>query len=358
MNPQAVFCPNLDCAARGRVGEGTIWVHSRTPPRYRCRVCGKTFGARLGTPFYRRHTNEATMTTILTLLAYGCPIAAVVVAFGVQRQTVSDWLDAAGQQCGAVHQHLVLTPRDLGQVQADELRVRRQGGVVWLAMAMMVSTRLWLGGVASPRRDGVLIRRLMLLVHAAALPAPILLCVDGFAAYVAAFLAITRTPDVPTGRRGRPRLRAWAGVVIGQVVKRREGYRVVAVTRRLVYGTEAALAQLLPVGQQIHTAYIERLNATFRARLGTLTRRTRGLARRTGRLHTGMYLLGTVYNFCTPHASLAGRQTPAMAAAITDHVWSVGELLHYPVPPLPWELPKRRGRPSKQMQQVIARWCQ
>jgi len=226
-----------------------------------------------------------------------------------------------------------------------------------MAMAMMVSTRLWLGGVVSAQRDGALIRRLMLLVHAAALPGPILLCVDGFAAYVAAFLAITRTADPPTGRRGRPRLRSWAGVVIGQVVKQRVARRVVAVTRRLVHGSEAELAGLLLTGQQIHTAYIERLNATFRARLGTLTRRTRGLARRTGRLHRGMYLLGTCYNFCTPHASLGQGQTPAMAAGITDHIWSMGELLHYPVPPQPWQPPKQRGRPSKKQQRLIARWC-
>jgi transposase-like protein len=358
MNPRDVFCPNEECPARGRCGEGTIGTHARTPLRYRCRVCGKTFGARVGTPFYRRHTDEATMTTVLTPLAHGCPVAAIVIAFGVRRQTVGDWLDAAGRQGGAVHRHLVLVPRDLGQVQADELRVRRQGGVVWMAMAMMVSTRLWLGGVVSPHRDGALIRRLMLLVHAAALPAPILLCVDGFAAYVGAFLAITRTPEAPTGRRGRPRLCPWAGVVIGQVVKQRVAQRVVSVTRRLVHGSEAELMRLLPQGQQIHTAYIERVNATFRARLGTLTRRTRGLARRETRLHRGMYLLGAVYNFCTPHASLGRGQTPAMAAAITDHVWSMGELLRYPVPPAPWRPPPQRGRRSKERQRLIARWCQ
>ncbi len=127
MNPHEPFCPNDDCPARGRGGEGNIHIHARTPPRYRCTVCGKTFGARVGTPFYRRHTDAATITLILTLLAHGCPIAAVVVAFGVQRQTVSDWLDAAGRQCAAVHQQLVCQPRDLGQVQADELRVKRQG---------------------------------------------------------------------------------------------------------------------------------------------------------------------------------------------------------------------------------------
>lgn len=119
MNSHDVFCPNHDCPARGRYGEGTIRVHSRTPPRYQCTVCGKTFGARVGTSFYRRHTDKATITTVrtlLALLAHGCPVAAVVIAFGVQRQTVSDWLDAAGQQCGAVHHRLVLTPRALGQV--------------------------------------------------------------------------------------------------------------------------------------------------------------------------------------------------------------------------------------------------
>lgn len=95
-----VFCPNKDCPARGQGGEGNIRLHARTPARYRCQVRGKTFGARAGTPFYRRHTNETTMTTVLTLLAHGCPIAAAVVAFGVRRQTVSAWLDAAGRQCG------------------------------------------------------------------------------------------------------------------------------------------------------------------------------------------------------------------------------------------------------------------
>jgi len=76
----------------------------------------------------------------------------------------------------------------------------------------------------------------------------------------------------------------------------------------------------------VNTAYIERLNATFRERLASLTRRGRALARRTLTLQHGMYLIGTVYNFCTPHASLPpsrGGTTPAMAAGITDHSWTV-----------------------------------
>ena len=110
----------------------------------------------------------------------------------------------------------------------------------------------------------------------------------------------------------------------------------------------------------INTAYIERLNATFRERLVALTRRGRALARHTLTLQHGMYLIGTVYNFCTPHASLAyaGRETtPAMAAGITAHCWTVQELLSFHVPPPRWTPPKQRGRRSGALQRLIERWC-
>ena len=87
----------------------------------------------------------------------------------------------------------------------------------------------------------------------------------------------------------------------------------------------------------LNTAFIERLNGTFRSRLAVLGRRTRCAARRATTVTRGMYLVGTVYNFCSVHASLrldnASQQTPAMAAGITDHVWTVGELLRRRVPP-------------------------
>lgn len=356
MNPQAVFCPNPDCPARGRCGEGNIGVHARTPPRYRCTVCDKTFSARVGTPFYRRSTDEATIALVVTLVAHGCPIAAIVVAFGIQRQTVCAWVDVAGVQGEAIHRHLICQPRDLGAVQADEIRVRQQGRAVWLAMAMVVATRLWLGGVVSPRRDGALIARLCALVRACALPAPLVVCVDGFAAYVKQMRRMARSPLPRDGKRGRCRLVEWPGLVIGQVVEQRVDGRVVGVTRRLAHGTARRAARLLG-GGTIQTAYIERLNGTFRARLATLARRTRAGGRTVARLERGMWLVGTVYNFCTPHGSLGHGATPAMAAAITDHVWSMDELLHYHVPPLPWRPPKKWGRRTKAEEARIARWA-
>jgi transposase-like protein len=154
MDPHGVFCPNSACPATGQIGEGNINIHSRSPERYRCNVCQKTFSARKGTPLYRRRTPQATIALVLTLVAYGCPIvAAIEAAFGFQRRTVQQWVDAAGEHCEQIHEHLLLKPRDLAHVQADELRVKTQGSIVWMAMALMVSTRLWLGGAISTSRD-------------------------------------------------------------------------------------------------------------------------------------------------------------------------------------------------------------
>lgn len=361
MNPHDVFCPNPDCPARGQVNEGNIWIHSRTPPRYRCTVCRRTFSPRAGTPLHRRRTDEATIICILTLLAHGCPPAAIEAAYGVQRQTVRDWQDAAGGQSEAVHRQLVCQPRVLGAVQADELRVKQQGGVIWVALAMQAVTRLWLGGAVSPRRDGALIARLCALVGACALPAPLLVCVDGFAAYVKQFTRMARSPQPRAGKRGRCRLVAWPGLVIGQVVKQRADGRVVGVTRRIAHGTRRWARRLLGAGT-IQTAYIERLNGTFRARLAALARRTRASGRsvarleRAGALWAG-WLLGAVYNFCTPHGSLATGQTPAMAAGISDHCWSMDELLHYRVPPARWQPPTKWGRRTRAEEVLIARWA-
>ena len=121
MNPHEVWCPNLACPAKGQRGQGTIGVHSRKERRYRCHVCSKTFGARTGTIFHRRRTGEALITLVITLVSWGCPLVALEHAFGLQPQTVRDWLQAAGVHAAAVHQEQVVQPRDLGHVQADEV---------------------------------------------------------------------------------------------------------------------------------------------------------------------------------------------------------------------------------------------
>jgi transposase-like protein/IS1 family transposase len=362
MDPAIVFCSRLACPARGQTGQGNIGIHSRKDKRFLCTACHKTFSATKGTALYRLRTATETVTLVVTLLAHGCPPQAIVAAFGFDERTVASWMARGGVQGQAVQEHLVEQPRDLGQVQADEIRVKKQGGIVWMALAMMISTRLWLGGEVSEHRDMPLIRRLIERVRRCAVHRPLLVCTDGLCSYIRAIRETFRDP-VHTGQGGRPRLHPWRNVLIAQVVKRYERRRVVETERRIVDGTPARVETLRSRSQGggvINTAYIERLNATFRARLASLTRRGRALARHTLTLQHGMYLIGTVYNFCTPHESLCvagSKQTPAMAAGITNHCWTIRELLEFHVPPPRWTPPKRRGRPSHTLKRLMARWC-
>lgn len=371
MDPQKVFCPNFACPARGQIGQGNIGIHSRKERRYICRTCGKTFAETKGTVFYRLRSAKDLMVIVVTLLAYGCPVQAIVMAFGLDERTVLKWQKRAGDHCRRVHEHLVEEPRDLGQVQGDEIRVKVQGGVLWMAMAIQVRTRLWLGGVIGTCRDGHLIRRLIEKVRAAALCRPLLFCVDGFQAYVQAIRAVFREP-IRTGKRGRPRLRPWDDIYIAQVIKRYARRRVVGVTRRIVQGSREQIRALLERtqgGGMINTAYIERLNGVFRSRIAALVRRGRALVRQVATLEGAMYLVGTVYNFCTYHKSLRVpiylprnrrrwiQRTPAIAAGITDHRWTVKELLSFRVPPPPWRPPKRRGRPPTQPRTLTVQPC-
>ena len=356
------------CPARGQTGQGNTGIHSRKDQRFRCRQCGKSFAATQGTPCYRLRTPAETVTLVVPLLAHGCPLQAIVAAFGFDERPVAAWLPRAGLHRQARQEHVVQTPRDLGQVQADEIRVKKQGGVVWMALAMMVSTRLWRAGEVSAHRDLPLIRRLIARVRACALQRAILFCTDGLCTDLRAMRETFRDA-VRTGAHGRPRCRRWRSLLIAQVVKRYEKRRVVDVERRIVQGSAARVEKLRYRSQGdgvINTADIERLNATFRERLSSLTRRGRALARQTCTLRHGMYVIGTVYNFCTPHASLrltktaAGgacvERTPAMAARMTDHCWSVRELLSFHLPPPRWTPPKRRGRPSRALPLLIERW--
>ncbi len=249
MNPQKQFCHNQNCWAYGRKGEGHIVVHSRKEKRYRCKRCKKTFSATKGTALYRMHKPTEVVLTVVTLLAHGCPLQAIVAAFGLDERTVARWEKEAGMHCRRLHEHVVEAGRvELGQVQADELRVRVVGGVMWLAGALAVESRLWLGGVVSMRRDRDLICALLCRVRACGLVRAVLLCTDGLASYPKQAIHLFREP-LRTGKVGRPRLILPEGVMIAQAIKRYARRRVVGVTRRVVIGAGEAVAARLKATQ-------------------------------------------------------------------------------------------------------------
>ena len=91
MDPATVFCPNLECPARGQAGAGNIRLHSRKDQRFLCTVCPKTFSATKGTALYRLRTAAKTVRLVVTLLAPGCPVQALVAACRLDERTVAAW---------------------------------------------------------------------------------------------------------------------------------------------------------------------------------------------------------------------------------------------------------------------------
>jgi transposase-like protein len=120
-------------------------VHSHTERRYKCHACSATFAETKGTPLYDLKYPQWVVALVLTLLAHGCPVQAVVAAFGITERTLADRLSKAGTHAEHIQATVVCNGQvSLGQVQVDELRVKTQRGAIWMATAMCVCSRLFL----------------------------------------------------------------------------------------------------------------------------------------------------------------------------------------------------------------------
>jgi transposase-like protein len=322
-----------------------IYIHSQKEKRYRCKGCGKTFSERKGSAYFGLKKEEGLFTVVVTLLAYGCPTQAIVEAYGLDRRTVRRWYHKAGRHSLGVHEGTVWQRKwDLVHVQADEIKVRVQGGVMWMALAIMVSTRLWLGGSVDVKRSKAMIVACLQQVARCALCRPLLLAVDGFNMYQTAIRKAFRSSH-PIGKKGRMKAVFWDNIILTQVVKAR-GNRPGNIDKVVTIGRLSQVYDLLERsmgGMRINSSFIERFNGTVRQRLACLVRRTRASARQQTTLHDGMFLMGCVYNFCTYHRSLAQpihlsprrvhwvKKTPAMAAGLATHRWTVEQLLRFKV---------------------------
>ena len=110
-------------------------IHEKKRRRYRCRVCKQTCSERRGTMFEGLRKPIELITIVITLLSYGCPVQAIVQAFGLDERTVAEWRDRAGQHCQHVHVAIVEQEKlDLVHVQADEIRVKGRKMIAWMGL--------------------------------------------------------------------------------------------------------------------------------------------------------------------------------------------------------------------------------
>jgi IS1 family transposase len=373
------FCPNPACAYRGWVGWGNLRAngHPSGGPwrQLLCVACRGYFLETLGTIFHGKRVPVDLIVRVIACLAEGLGIRGTARVFEVDPNTVLQWLVEAAEQLRAFSQHFLHDLR-VRQVQLDELfallsavkdgavseadaiaRLERMSQWVWVAMDP--ESKLLLA-IDVGNRTLAMAQRVVHQVAQMLVPdcAPLFLS-DGFREYLTALLTHYGQWVQPPRRQAqgpapKPRWMPLPHLLYAQVVKTVRRRRLVAVTHRVVFGTLEAVQQVLaPLGGQINTAFVERINLTIRQHVAAVGRRVSTLCKGEDGVRQQLALYHAYYNFCLPHAAL--RQplpqplpthgtgsatqwrpcTPAMAAGLTDHVWSLREVLLLRVPPWP-----------------------
>jgi IS1 family transposase len=373
------FCPNPDCAYRGWVGWGNIRAngHPSGGPwrQLLCSVCRRYFLETLGTLFHGKHTSVELIVHVIGCLAEGLGIRGTARVFEVDPNTVLQWLVEAAEQLRAFSQHFLHDVR-VQQVQLDEvfalLSAVKDGAVSaaeaierlersprWVWVAMDPESKLLLA-IEVGERTLAMAQRVVHQVAQVVAPdcAPLFLT-DGFREYLTALLTHYGYWVQPPRRLGKgpmpkPRWMPLPQLLYAQAIKIVRRRRLVRVSHRVVFGTlEAVNAVLAPHGWQINTAFVERINLTLRQHVAAVGRRVSTLCKGEDGLRQQVAVFHCYYNFCVPHASVrqplpqpesthrtgSAQQwrpcTPAMAAGLTDHVWTLREVLLFRVPPWP-----------------------
>jgi hypothetical protein len=228
-----LLCPTGDCPARGTIDAGTIVSPGKKRERSTGTRWRRTGGAHQGTLMDGLRTPEERIVIVVTPVASGCPVHAMVHALGVDERTVARWQERAGAPGQKVHTDQVLQGKlDLQHVHADEIRGKGWTMIPWIGMASMVSTRVWVGGVVRLRRDRRLADDLLTMVNAWCHPVvAVVVLTDGWAASPGRRRRVFREKVKGVAGRGR-RLHAWPEIVRETVITQTATQRVVAVIRR------------------------------------------------------------------------------------------------------------------------------
>jgi len=373
------FCPHTDCDYRGWLGLHNLRAngHPNGGPwrQFHCLGCKGYFPEHHGTIFHGKQASMELIVRVLACLAEGLGIRATARVFEVDPNTVLHWLVEAAEQLRTFSAYF-LCDLHVRQLQLDELYAVLRGvkdGEISEEHAIncLARSRHWVWTAIDPESklllamdvgERTLAMAQRMVHHVAQVLAPDcapLFLTDGFKEYTTALLThygqwvqpLRRQAQGPTPK---PRWMPLPQLLYAQVVKSYRRRRIIAVKHRVVFGTMDRVKQVLAVcGWHINTAFVERLNLAIRQRVAAVGRRVTTLCQGEDGVRQQLVVFQTYHNFCLPHASL--RQplrvpeptkgsgsarlwrpwTPAMATGLTDHVWSLREVLLFRVPPWP-----------------------
>jgi IS1 family transposase/transposase-like protein len=376
------FCPHATCSYHGRVDFGNIRANGHpNGRRWRqlvCLGCHGYFQETVGTPFHGKQVDPDQLVWAIAALAEGLGIRAVARVFETDPDTVLRWLVKAAEHLEAFSRYHL---RDLHveQVQMDELfallsavkdgevteaqaikRLSRSPHWVWVAMDPVC--KLILAVDVGDRTLAMAQRLVHQITQVLAVECGPLFLTDGFREYLTALVTHYGEWVQPERRQAKgpmpkPRWMPLPQLLYAQVVKSYRRRRIVGVSHRVIFGTAQTIESILAKrGWKINTAFIERLNLDFRQHVAAIGRRVNTLCKHEAGLRQQLAIFHVYHNFVLPHASLRlplpeietipetgaikrwQPRTPAMAAGLTDHVWSLREVLLYRVPPWPQPL--------------------
>ncbi len=309
---------------------------------------------RRGTAFHHAHLSQQAFETIAKSLAEGVSVAATARIQNVDKKTVLLVLAKSGEQAKRVNRSLLMNVR-VTECQLDEMwsfigkkeknldaveKLQRSLGDAWIWIAFDAINKIVLSYIIGKRT----------LPHAVSLVedvkrvtarVPDLFSSDQLDQYANALLQVYGEVGYPTrkpgpGRPPNPRLVPPEDLLYVQVVKHYKRYRVVKVTRKVIFGDPEKVERILaasPVSSKINTSYVERNNGTIRHMNARCVRKTFCFSKCHENHERQLALSLAYYHLCRPHKTLTkrnGRQTtPFMAANIADHVWNMGELLRF-----------------------------
>lgn len=374
MDWESLYCPNRNGKYYGKPWKSGLLVKygsSRGQPRALCKACKGSVVLSYGTAYYKLDADPAIFERAVRALAEGNSLRATGRLVLVDKDTVCDWLDRAARQCRRVILYL-WRQRQVRECQLDELwgfvhtkenhlawaKIYCETyGDAWVWLAFAPEWRLVVAFVIGKRTQENANLLLSRVRHVTDEHIPFFTS-DQLPEYENALLASYGESYQPErqGTRGaypKPRRRSLPGLWYAQVVKTREKGRVVGVSTRAVFGDPAVIKAYLstsPTGKTINTSFVERDNLTQRQSNRRLTRRTNGFSKELPWFERQRWVSLAYYHRVLPHRSLRKPlprpeptrgtgtprkwylPTPAMAAGLTDQVWSTQELLSYRVP--------------------------